>query len=702
MKVLAVLLFALVLPAVPTWANGSPCGPPPELTSARADRAIGQAARGDLTATQVDQPFIQRARGNIAALMERFSLPRDQVVAVYVHYVCEELAARDTLPGTLSQAIARLEEGLARDVAEEKSGAPETAKSGRELPISEDVNEAADVAGDQAETQATAETLETGADPAARHTAAVEQQARAAQHARTPESEAVQSGEPQTSAAVESAKRAEPGSAPAQARQPASKSSAKSRMRNAARITQQGYGRAPVAKQGQRIGHGYAAPNGNAGPSSNPSSNRVQSFAFRPPVSASPGSGRAAPPAAPQPQAAPAPAQPAPDAVIDAPRRAEQAAPSPQPAPQVSEGRAPASTRSRPETAAAPPESAEAPPQAESAPGDVSATEDARDMGPGDQPAEAAQPESASAPDAVADAAPEPQGEAAEQPGDEAAAPTEPETEAAQASRAAQPEPQVAASADADGACPERGVLGPECFDVDAALERLRDRPVEYNHPEQMIKGQATEITLVLRTDFTAEGLPEEASTAFESLQGEVKQQRAKIANIMSARLRGREFEVDPAGMQERTVTWRRPVQWSWYVTPKEGGENKRLELQLYAHIVNPQGEMQPPVLIKTLDATIDVDVRTLDWLVEQARTFEPIYAIAAAIIGLFTAMFTLWLRRRPPHPGNGGPPSGITATEAPSDRRISDMSASEAAAAAARKGQDDDDGGGSQTGSRT
>lgn len=251
--------------------------------------------------------------------------------------------------------------------------------------------------------------------------------------------------------------------------------------------------------------------------------------------------------------------------------------------------------------------------------------------------------------------------------------------------------PAPAAPQASDGACPERGVLGPECFDVDDALERLRDRPVEYNHPEQMIKGQATEITLVLRTDFTEEGLPEEVSRAFEGLQGDVRQQRAKISNIMSARLRGRDFDVDPRGMQERTITWRRPVEWSWYVTPKAGGEAKRLELEFYAHIVNPQGETQPPVLIKTLDATIDVDVRTLDWIVEQARAFEPIYAIAAAIIGLFTALLTLWLRRKPAHPGDG-PPSGITTSQAPPpepQRRVSDMSAGAAAAEAARRGED-------------
>jgi hypothetical protein len=85
--------------------------------------------------------------------------------------------------------------------------------------------------------------------------------------------------------------------------------------------------------------------------------------------------------------------------------------------------------------------------------------------------------------------------------------------------------------------------------------------------------------------------------------------------------------------------------------------------------------------------------VRTLDWLIEQARTFEPIYAVVAAIIGFFTALITLWFRRRPAHPGEG-PPSGITTASAPPQRRVSDMSAGEAAAEAARMGQDADDNG--------
>jgi len=374
-------------------------------------------------------------------------------------------------------------------------------------------------------------------------------------------------------------------------------------------------------------------------------------------------------------------------------------------APSASEPPAPADTTPEPaaEQALVAPQAAEAPdPEAEAADAPEPA-EPPSQTGETAAPAEPAGPGVTGAAEPSEETAAQPASRAPDAPADSEAALAAPDRAPAALDRApasrtattatAPAEPEAVRAANDAGACPERGVLGAECFDVDAALERLRDRPVEYNHPPEMIRGQATEITLVLRTDFTEDGLPEETSEAFERLQGEVKQQRAKISNIMSARLRGRDFEVDPNGMQERTITWRRPVAWSWYVTPKAGGENKRLELELYAHIVNPQGETQPPVLIKTLDATIDVDVRTLDWLIEQARTFEPIYAIVAAIIGFFTALITLWLRRRPAHSGDG-PPSGITTASAPPDRRISDMSASEAAAAAARKGQDADDNG--------
>jgi hypothetical protein len=195
------------------------------------------------------------------------------------------------------------------------------------------------------------------------------------------------------------------------------------------------------------------------------------------------------------------------------------------------------------------------------------------------------------------------------------------------------------------------------CTDLNAVLGQLLEKPVEYNHPKQMLLGRKSEIALVLRTDWEGKDLPSEVSKEFKDLPGEVKQGLSKITQIMSAELAGRDFEVSPSGRQERTVVPPQPVTWNWQVTPNETGGGKTLKLRLYAHVQGPQGAM-PPILVKTLDATIDVDVTTWDWFVNQARTFEPVYAVLAALVGLLTAFFTFILARRrraAGHPETGG-----------------------------------------------
>jgi hypothetical protein len=844
MKLFAVFFIALFAPAF-AQANGSPCGSSPGLQNASAERAIGRTARADLTARNVDRSFIERARENVAALVERFGLSREQVIKAYVFFICQELAARDTLPGTLSKALARLEDGL-RERGIEPAAEPDTAGAAakaKEEP--EGAGEArsetaAEPDARRAETEAERKgradekaTTETGEQPegpaktatngkaertrqtkpepdgAARGAGATatagEAGAPDAQSSDATKTAAEQTGDPDeiattdapASDAAETAVEAS-GTADAEpeadtaarddaeetrqsdksdsetaaiALSPApfaSTSSEEDRATELSRRTPEdraaevrdsaarkavpGKGPSTTETPSSRERKKAADPSTSAKrakrktttssddpqrtkkPGKSTIGQGTTSFAFKPPAEtlAKPDTttpetdaqrragsretatevGREQPCA--QPETTPGRRAASPDPV---PRAARRARP-PETAPDALIRRpAPADERERETAIIAPPDDETGPPAGDDAPTEPSnraeamsdsqtdrqgaGGDSARTASPADAPedtratAEADAPEPRAGDATRADSEASPAGRPAETTTDTTAA--SPPAEQPQADDAAPAEPETAASArSGDSPCPERGMLGPDCLDADAAIERLSERPAEYNHPKQMIKGQATEISLVLRTDFTGEGVPEEVSKAFERLQGEVKQQRARIAAVMSARLRGKDFEIDPPGMQERTITWRSPVEWSWYVTPQAGGESKRLELQLYAHIVNPQGEMQPPVLIKTLDATIDVDVRTLDWLIEQARTFEPIYAVAAAIIGLFTALLTIWWRRGPTHSGGGEPPSGITATQARSERRLSDMSASEAAAAAAREGQDEGNEGGS------
>jgi hypothetical protein len=189
------------------------------------------------------------------------------------------------------------------------------------------------------------------------------------------------------------------------------------------------------------------------------------------------------------------------------------------------------------------------------------------------------------------------------------------------------------------------------CADLNTVLAKLLERPLEYNKPQSMYLGRRSEIGLVLRTDWEGKDLPPDVSAEMKALPGDVQQGITKVTRVMSAELSGRDFDVSPSGRQERTVVPPNPVSWNWQVTPKERGEKRPLKLQLYAHIEGPSGAM-PPILVKTLDATIDVDVRTWDWVVAQVRDLEPIYAVIAAILGLLTAVLTYVFTRE----GTGGP----------------------------------------------
>jgi hypothetical protein len=201
--------------------------------------------------------------------------------------------------------------------------------------------------------------------------------------------------------------------------------------------------------------------------------------------------------------------------------------------------------------------------------------------------------------------------------------------------------------------CRALGVLD-NCPDLNAVLDRLMERPLEYNHPDTMLLGRKTEITLVLRTDWEGKDMPADVSEELKGLPGEVKQGLTKITRVMSAELTGRDFDISPSNRQERTVVPPQPVSWTWQVSPSDTGDQKPLKLRLYAHLQSGTGTM-PPILIKTLDANINVDVTTWDWVVNQARTLEPIYAIAAALLGLITAMLTYFFtRRREPAAQNG------------------------------------------------
>jgi hypothetical protein len=354
------------------------------------------------------------------------------------------------------------------------------------------------------------------------------------------------------------------------------------------------------------------------------------------PASVPPALDSAAPSAAPQ-AAAPEPvtqergmAPSTPEAPVDAPAS---------PPAQVAQAPAPSAPEAAPSTTPEP-SAPEAP--AAAPPPPVQIAEAPAQAAPEAAPSTAPEP---AAPEAPAAPAPPLASRVAEAPSPPPAAAPTPAPVASAPKKARANRPVGAVDNLGEAECRALGVLD-SCPDLNAVLDRLLERPLEYNHPDTMLLGRKTEITLVLRTDWEGKDLPTEVSEELKGLPGEVKQGLSKITRIMSAELTGREFEISPASRQERTVVPPQPVSWNWQVSPTDTGEKKPLKLRLYAHLQDGSGTM-PPILVKTLDASINVDVTTWDWVVNQARTLEPIYAIGAALLGLLTAILTYFLTRR-------------------------------------------------------
>ncbi len=306
------------------------------------------------------------------------------------------------------------------------------------------------------------------------------------------------------------------------------------------------------------------------------------------------------------------------------------------------------STMAQGDASATQPEPKPAPEPLQSSPGSVEqpAATQAPAATTAQGPAEPAQPPASGAPPAAVAEAPVagPAGE----PG--ASAPPAPPVVAAP-SRPRAPLPAGASELSED-ACRTLGVTG-HCADLNAVLAQLLEKPLEYNRPQEMFLYRQSAIGLVLRTDWEGKDMPAAVSEELKGLPGEVRQGLTKITRVMSAELSGSGFDIAPSGRQERMVMLPQPVSWNWQVTPKDTGPGKPLKLQLFAHLEGPNGSS--PVLLKTLDSTIGVDVKTWDWIVAQVRAMQPIYAIIAAILAVLTVFLTYsFTRNADAGPGKG------------------------------------------------
>ncbi len=201
--------------------------------------------------------------------------------------------------------------------------------------------------------------------------------------------------------------------------------------------------------------------------------------------------------------------------------------------------------------------------------------------------------------------------------------------------------------------CASIGVVGAsDCTDFETVIKNLKESALAYNHPKSMYLGKRTQISLVIKTG------QDDHKKELEGLRGQVKTGTTKISRVMQAELSGAAFRIEPSGPQQRTITSLAPVKWTWFVTPTEEGDLKRLNLDLSAILREGTRDL-PPVTIRTFSTQIEVDVRWWDLLIHRVSAFDPIYQLATAIGGVATALLFIWRLlswRRSQASGNGRP----------------------------------------------
>ena len=199
----------------------------------------------------------------------------------------------------------------------------------------------------------------------------------------------------------------------------------------------------------------------------------------------------------------------------------------------------------------------------------------------------------------------------------------------------------------------------------------LRTAQYAFNHPDVMYLARHSQITLTLAAD--AGGALDALRQQFaQQPEGAVTAGETKYSPMMEATLRGRDFKIDPPGPQQRTVLLSKvgPTEWTWIVEPLETGASKLLVVELFARLARGNDNL-PPLLIKTFEAHIKVDVQPFDRILIQARRMTPIAQAFTGVGGLiavigFIGTARRWLKRVKPSPPQSVDLSGKTSATSP------------------------------------
>jgi hypothetical protein len=117
-----------------------------------------------------------------------------------------------------------------------------------------------------------------------------------------------------------------------------------------------------------------------------------------------------------------------------------------------------------------------------------------------------------------------------------------------------------------------------------------------------------------------------------------------KITGIMSAKLTGSGFDINPPNAVEQAISLETPTEWEWDIEAKNTGKQK---LKLELDILIPIGKQNTHKHITTLVRNVEVNVTLLQWAEQGGEQFANFLNNWKDIIGVLLLIFGFMNRNR-------------------------------------------------------
>jgi hypothetical protein len=161
---------------------------------------------------------------------------------------------------------------------------------------------------------------------------------------------------------------------------------------------------------------------------------------------------------------------------------------------------------------------------------------------------------------------------------------------------------------------------------------QMKSRTITYNRPpEKLALNKTVDVTHVINATADADA----GQQALQGAAGQVVERDVDLSDIVSAQLTALNggFKITPLTVERQKLSGKMINRWQWSVEPTEVGTHT-LILDIFGY---EAGVLEGEQLAAYQDK-ITVEVQQLDQVIGWARSFQPVFAVLAALAGITSA----------------------------------------------------------------